>query len=142
MRNEFNNRYAFAARRMLKRLFGNGKWRPYLVATPANSAVTASNTVEEQVSLPPGSWLLGFAGVSENAAGFRVQILDPDSRTVIWSSPPNYQNVTGPDPTMPNPVRYLTSPLFLPGGFLRVQVRNLAGATNNIQFTLYTAVPA
>lgn len=115
-----------------------GSWR---------EAVAARGTVEDQLSVKPGSFLLQISAISSEAPNdFRFEILDLGSKQSISSQMLRYKNATGtpnnskfsnrPLPfILPNPLA-ITSP-----GTIHFRITNLAAAVNNICMYLQFAEP-
>lgn len=123
------------------------RFRPMAWALPGEVAeqMPAGATVEIRLSVPVGTYLLGVAGSSSQAAGFELQITDTRHNAPLWSAPANWQNATSQAAGPGNaefPLVWLDAPrLIIEPGLLDVRLRNLATATNTIQAVLFTAEP-
>lgn len=131
--------------RALQDFFNEGPWRPHLVCLPEQSmeVLGAGATTEALVVTAPGSWLTALSGSSSNAAGFRVQIVEAETRESLFSTPVLFSNVTGQDSGtgFTQPLHLFRDPWLTLSGRIRVQMRNLAGTSNTVQLVLWMAVP-
>ena len=119
-------------------------YRLRLVCVPdgPNYRVAGGATFEDRVFVSPGSFLLAFSATSQQAAGYKVQVKDLTSGTLLYTQSTSFQNVTAGAPSdQVNPVSYLPKPRAIPSGFLSIRVQNLAGVTNTIQVVAWIAEP-
>jgi hypothetical protein len=129
--------------------------RVEVVPDKANAVVGALATYEHRISVPPGAWLYGLSGSSEQAEGFTVQVFDAGSGAKLYSpSAVDYANATaqgaparivngaGVSQTIVQRLALLGRPrVVCEPGALRVQVKNLSANTNRIRVCLHFAFP-
>lgn len=101
-------------------------------------------TTEDQTSLMPGTFLLGFAGDSEQSEGFRFNVIENLTQTQLFQKDVNNAGLAGM-PVSPasaaNPF-WLSPPHCFPdGGQLVVTLTNLAQVDNLVQLVVLLAVP-
>ena len=115
---------------------------------PDSSAGTipAGSVVEVRLSLPVGSYVVGFSGQSSDAAGYELQITDLRHNSLFFSAAATSKNVQsqGSYPeSVSLPIVYLDTPrLVIEPAVLIVRIRNLAAAAATIQVCLFTLEPA
>ncbi len=73
-----------------------GGFSPYLVTVPraALAPLAAFAQIEDAVTVPAGSWLVGFTGASPQAAGYRFSIFDVGRNEYVLT-PQWMQNLSG-----------------------------------------------
>ncbi len=117
----------------------------HIVPDVMNAALVGKGRYEARISLPPQSYVWAFAGTSDQAAGFKVQIVDLGTKAEWFSQPIRWDNLTGQGATpegLSFPLYILPKPrLVLEPGLLSVQVTNLAAVANPIQLVVFTAEP-
>jgi hypothetical protein len=131
-------RYGVRAMRAFGELERAGTYKRVLHVFPthAERSFLPGESKEDQASMPAGSFVLGFTGVSDQAAGYRVSIWDNEDRPLLGGSVLG-ANIAGAQGT----------PAFVPGlifGFPRpaqiiVRLTNLATVAAEIQFAMRTA---
>lgn len=122
----------------------NYRHRGVTVPGSAREAVASLATVEDQISMTPGSFLTQISAIGSAAPNdFRFEIIDLGSKQAVSSQMLRYSNATGvPDGLgnelafiLPNPLA-ITSP-----GTVHFRISNLAQAVNNICLYLQFAEP-
>lgn len=110
-----------------------------------NVAVVAKGKFEARVSVPVESYVWAFSGYSSDAAGFRVRVVDVGSGSAFWAGLAKDTLLTGQGQTIAGsayPVVPMEQPrIVIEPGLLSVQIENLAAATNQIYFVIWTAEP-
>jgi len=103
---------------------------------------------EDRVQLPAGSWLVGFAAYSAQAAGFRFSIFDVGANDYCLnqayeSNQAGAQVNSDTDPAIPHilPVPYCLVAAFGQTAAMQIEVVNSANAYNDCQLLLHFAVP-
>jgi hypothetical protein len=119
-------------------------WQAIVVPRASALPVAASGQVEDQVQLPAGSWLIGFAGYSPQDAGFRFNIYDAGAQDYAlsdrWDN--GLSGASDQDMTDGQILHVLPEPYCLVGnGRLQVRVANLATVAAALQLLLHFAVP-
>lgn len=138
------------------RPFWEGPYSWQGIVVPRAAVLLANSTgilplgqVEDRVQLPAGSWLVGFAAYSAQAAGFRFSIFDVGANDyavheTFESNRAGAQDNTDTDPAIPHilPVPYCIVSSAGPGspGILQVELVNSANALNDAQLVLHCAV--
>ena len=117
----------------------------YRIPDADNTAVVPKGKFEQKISLPVSSYVWGFSGYSSDAAGFRVQVIDVGTGTPFFDSRVYHKIVTGQDQTIAGgafPIAPLDKPrLVIEPGLLKIQIENLAAASNQIYFVIWTSEP-
>lgn len=123
-------------------------WEPLILTLPlnANATMAVRAIYEARLSVPPGSYLVGFSGTfTAGTAGFEVVIRDLRDQSLLTSRPVNQSNITGQPPAggIPPPVYYLPEPrLIIEPGLVSVRIRNLdALLANTVQLCTFWEVP-
>lgn len=119
------------------------RWMPVVVPRCALLPVTPYGQVEDRVSIPPRSWLVAFAGASDQTAGFRFSIYDVGAKAFLLSDQWDNASTGAQDPTdADSQAMPLAVPaLILAPGLLQVRVANLAAEDADMQLLLHFAVP-
>lgn len=119
-------------------------WLGFSMPDTRNASVPANGSFEDQVSVPPLSFLLMISGVSDQVEGFRFQIDDKGTRAPVASQMMRFGVNTNRNAGAG--IRVL--PYILPSpyavaypGLLAVRVTNLSAVANNLQLVLHFAVP-
>jgi len=115
------------------------------IVVPRNSyqPIAALDQIEDRVQVPPKSWLVGLAGASSDAEGFRWQIYDIGQKSYAltdqWDNLiTGAQNTADPDSQpLVLPCAYLVSA----PGLLQVKLSNLSSTPADMQLVLWFAVP-
>lgn len=113
----------------------------------AREAFAARATVEDQISVKPGAFLLQISAISSNAPNdFRYEILDLGSKHSLSSQMMRYMESTGGPNNARFPGRAL--PFILPTplpitapGTVHFRITNLSASVNNICIYLQFAEP-
>lgn len=123
-------------------------FEPLLIVLPlgANATLAVRAIYEARLSVPPGSYLVGFSGTfTAGTAGFEVRVMDLRDQSLLTSQPVNQSNITGQPPPggIPPPVFYLPMPrLILEPGSVSIRLRNLDTAlANTVQLCTFWEVP-
>ena len=111
------------------------------------SVVVASDSVESEFNVVPGSLLWGLSSASQQAAGFRFEIWDQGHANPVSISKGTNGVMSGdvvnsPLPT-PSPVPYIfPRPYAVTGsGLVLVRITNLATVANRLQLGMWLAQP-
>lgn len=145
---------ALVALAPLRRALGYANRREVIPDSP-NKAVKPNSTYEQRVTVPTGAFLWAVAGQSEQAAGFRLQIVDTASGAGLLSQaayfthsaggpgyPAGVKNSYGIAVQIRQPLYVLPKPrVLIEPGMLKVQVTNLSASINTIQVVLHFALP-
>jgi hypothetical protein len=116
----------------------------YPLPPAANATLGARDRIDVRLSLPMGSYVLGFSGSWSDPAGFRVQIVDLRNNAPFFHQPVNAANLCPQGQTQGIwlPVHYLPRPrLVIEPAILSVQIENLASGPNTVEFVVFTAEP-
>lgn len=141
-------RYHAAALAELRRITSQPGYRPnaYPLPSEANASLPERALVEIRLSLPVGTYVWGFSGSTSQTAGFETQIVDLRDNSPYFTAPVLWSNVTGQGTTpegLSTPLFILPQPrLVIEPAVLKVQIKNLATATNLVQLVVFTAEPA
>ncbi len=111
---------------------------------PTSASLPAGAIYEARVGFHPESYILGFSGTSQQAAGFEVRIQDRRDDALFWTRAIRHANLTGGSSGPPyNSVFYLPKPrLILEPGLLNVRLRNLDLVNaNTVQFVIHVVQP-
>ena len=115
------------------------------VPDPPSATLAIGGTYEARISLLPGSYVLGFSGTSQRAAGFEAMVEDLGAQARFFNRPLRLPNITGQAGGSPpySRVFYLPEPrLILEPAVLSVRLRNLdTGNTNAVQFVIHSLEP-
>jgi hypothetical protein len=135
--------YALDAMLALRHAAGfEASW--HVIPNASNTAVIALGRFEQRISVPPQSYIWGFAAYSQQ--GFQVQIYDLGTSEPWFSQPLNYQNLSGQGSTpegITSPLYLLPAPrLVLEPGLLSVQITNLSSQVNTIKLLMLMVTPA
>ncbi len=117
----------------------------HLVPDASNTAVVPRGRFELRISLPVQSYVWALAAYSEQAAGFRIQIVDLGTGQK-WFSQPIPNAMAGGEATTPegisSPLYVLPKPmLVIEPALLSVQIENLADVLNTVQVVLFVVEP-
>jgi hypothetical protein len=116
----------------------------YPLPPSANAAMGALARIDVRLSIPVGSYVLGFSGWCSDPAGFRVQIIDLRNNAPFFSTPLNWLNLCpqGATQGITLPIHYLIRPrLVIEPAVLSIQIENLAPGQNTVEFVVFTAEP-
>lgn len=116
----------------------------YPMPPAANAQMSALARLDVRLSLPVGSYVLGFSGYCSDPAGFRVQIIDLRNNAPFFNIPVNWLNLCpqGSTAGITLPLHYLVRPrLVIEPAVLSVQIENLAAGPNMVEFVVHTAEP-
>ncbi|GIU80915.1 MAG: hypothetical protein KatS3mg005_4153 [Bryobacteraceae bacterium] len=116
----------------------------YPVPPSPNAQLGSLARLDVRLSLPVGSYVLGFSGNCSASAGFRVQIVDLRNNAAFFNTPVNWRNICPQGNTLgiTLPVHYLVRPrLVIEPAVLSVQLENLATSPNTIELVIFTAEP-
>lgn len=118
----------------------------YPLPSETNANLPSRALVEIRLSLPTGTYVWGFSGSSSQAAGFETQIIDLRDNVPYFTAPVLWSNITGQGSApagLSTPLFILPQPrLVIEPAVLKVQIKNLASATNLVQLVVFTAEPA
>jgi hypothetical protein len=116
----------------------------YPLPPAANAQMGARAQLDVRLSLPVGSYVLGFSGACSVSDGFRVQIVDLRNNAPFFNTPVNWRNLCPQGNTLgiTLPIHYLVKPrLVIEPAVLSVQLENLATSPNTVEFVIFTAEP-
>jgi len=116
----------------------------YPLPPSANATMGSLARIDVRLSMPVGSYVLGFSGWCSDPAGFRVQIIDLRNNAPFFSTPVSWLNLCpqGNTQGISLPIHYLIRPrLVIEPGVLSVQLENLAAGANTVEFVVFTAEP-
>lgn len=118
-------------------------WRGLVTPDASNQTLAASATFEDQISIAPGSFVLGLAAFSSQAVGFRFVITDRGTKQSLSN---DYFNFCAAGGRVTAGGRSGVLPVWLPApwmisqvGMVSVQIVNLAAAANTVNLVLYCA---
>jgi hypothetical protein len=121
-------------------------WSGRAVPDTARVSLPALATIEDQISIRPGSFLLYVTAFSQQAAGFRFQVYDKNAGKPIYSAIVSHTAGAGVQTLgVPAPLPFiLPAPWMVSGdpdqsGLLTVQLTNSAAVANSAQVVLYFA---
>lgn len=129
--------------------------RPYVAVMPDSSAraIASKATLEDRTTVPVGSLLWAISAVSDQAAGFSLQITDVTTKKPLFNQLVHAENASGHgsvtvldsgggDQVIATPLHVLPKPLvIMPPGLVGVQITNLAVAVNTLQLCLHFICP-
>jgi len=116
----------------------------HLVPDRGNAAVIAHGKFRANVSLPVGSYVWAFGAYSQQADGFKVQIIDMGTGSPFFSGALPHSVLSGQTVVagVTFPLHVLHKPrLVIEPAVLSVEIQNDSGSANQIQFVLFTAEP-
>lgn len=117
----------------------------YVMPELSASALAANGGIGIRLSVPVGSYVWGFSGWTQQAAGFDVQITDHSYNNTWWPAPIRWDNLTQQGATpegIQTPLFILPEPrLVIDPGALDIQIRNLAAVPNQVQLVVFVVQP-
>lgn len=119
----------------------------YSLPGPRDQTLAAGAGVEVRLTVPVGTYILGFTASSSHADGFTVEIIDTRHNSKFWQRPINHDLLAGASLSLAgNTYTYrrahLPEPrLVIEPGLLIVRLKNKAAATNTVQLVIFTAEP-
>lgn len=139
-------RYHTRALAELRRVTRAPGYQPgaYPLPDEANANMPAKALIEIRLSLPIGTYVLGFTGSSQQSDGFEVQIIDLRQNAPFFGAPVLWNNLTGQGSTygITHPLFLLPHPrLVIEPAVLNVQIENRSSSANLVQLVLFTAEP-
>lgn len=139
-------RYHGPALEELRRVTSTPGYQPgaYPLPDEANAAMPGRSIIEIRLSLPIGTYVLGFSGSSDQAEGFQTQIYDLRHNAPFFATPAPWELITGQGSSegISYPLFLLPHPrLVIEPAVLSVQIENLSTSTNTVQLVLFTAEP-
>lgn len=133
------NSHAIDALDLLRQAEG---YKPRFACVPdeSNISVPARKQFEGQLWIQPGSIIHSIACTSQQADGFRLQILDAATGERFFATPQRFDPLASD--TFRNQRAILAQPrLVLEPGLFNVTVTNLSSSDNQIQVTIFYAIP-
>ena len=116
----------------------------YPLPDEANAAMPPLALLEVRLSLPIGTYVLGFTGSSQQTAGFEVQIIDLKHNAPFFGAPVLWKNLApqGSTEGITHPLFLLPHPrLVIEPAVLKIQIKNLSSSSNEVQLVVLTAEP-
>ena len=119
-------------------------WRGHVVPGASKAVVPALGQLEERITIPSGSFLLGFAAGSQQPEGFRFELHDIGTGEPALCDRADENRSGAQDQTDEDPLPHILPVPYaiVPPGQLVVRIANLAAAPNDLQLLLHFAVPA
>lgn len=139
-------RYHARALAEMRRVTSTPGYQPgaYPLPDEDNANLPARALIEIRLSLPVGSYVLGFSGSSQQSDGFEVQIVDLRHNAPFFGAPVLWNNLAPQGSTLgiSHPLFLLPHPrLVIEPALLNVQIKNLATTANQVQLVLFSAEP-
>lgn len=119
--------------------------RAYVIPGPGNDTLAVNGAITYRLSIPAGSYIIGAAAYSSQAAGFTVNLIDQRHNAAYYQRAVKHANAAGPGSTAEGPSIPLSvwpAPrLVLEPGELKIDIKNQAAAANTVELVLYTLEP-
>lgn len=139
-------RYHARAMAEMRRVTRTPGYQPggYPLPDEANANMPGRALIEVRLSLPIGTYILGFTGYSQQSEGFEVQIIDLRHNAPFFKAPVLWNNITAQGSTagITHPLFLLPHPrIVIEPAVLKVQIKNNSSSANLVQLLVLTAEP-